>query len=64
MFNIKILKMKNLENYGVLDMNANEIKETEGGFWGAVAAGVTVYLAVSTMEYPGKFVDGLLGREI
>ena len=23
--------MKNLENYGVLEMNANEIKEVQGG---------------------------------
>ncbi|MCF6181251.1 hypothetical protein [Lutibacter sp.] len=33
--------MKNLENYGVLEMNANEIKETNGGFiwielWGGI----------------------------
>ncbi|MDD3721611.1 MAG: hypothetical protein PHW92_03860 [Lutibacter sp.] len=25
--------MKNLENYGVLEMNKKEIKETEGGWW-------------------------------
>ena len=31
MFNFKFKKMKNLENYGVQEMNAKEITETEGG---------------------------------
>jgi len=32
--------MKNLENYGVLEMNSQEIKETDGGgFWAAIAVG-------------------------
>ena len=25
--------MKNLENYGVQEMNAGEMRETDGGFW-------------------------------
>ncbi|MDF1516803.1 MAG: class IIb bacteriocin, lactobin A/cerein 7B family [Lutibacter sp.] len=36
--------MKNLENYGVLEMNAKEIKEIDGGFWqfvvGAIVGGI------------------------
>lgn len=28
---LKLLKMKNLENYGVLEMDTREIRETEGG---------------------------------
>lgn len=56
--------MKNLENLGVQKLNAIEIKETEGGFFGAVAAGVAIYLVASAIEYPSRFVDGLLGREI
>lgn len=30
---IKILFMKNLENYGVQEMNANEVKKIDGGAW-------------------------------
>jgi hypothetical protein len=39
--------MKNLENYGVQEMNKQDIKDTEGGFIMllafAVAAGVVAY---------------------
>jgi len=45
--------MKNLENYGVLELNAKQMKETDGGyFWQALAVAVAVYGA-----YQG-FVDG------
>ena len=31
--------MKNLENYGVLELNTQEIRETDGGFWGPLITG-------------------------
>jgi len=42
--------MKNLENYGVIEMNTQEIKETDGGIFGlddiligiAIAAGAAI----------------------
>ena len=44
--------MKNLENYGVQELNTKEIKETNGGFWnfviGAIAGGV-LYDAVKNV---------------
>jgi hypothetical protein len=43
MFNLKLLKMKNLENYGIQEMDAKEIREVDGGtgtswFWQAAVA--------------------------
>lgn len=42
--------MKNLENYGILELNAQEIKKTEGGIFGiddgviaVVALAITVF---------------------
>ena len=29
--------MKNLENFGVLELNAKEVKETDGGIWPVIA---------------------------
>jgi lactobin A/cerein 7B family class IIb bacteriocin len=29
--------MKNLENFGVQELNAREIRETEGGIWPVIA---------------------------
>lgn len=42
MFNLNFIFMKNLENFGVQELDAKEIRETEGGWldravWGAVA---------------------------
>ena len=34
--------MKNLENYGVQELNARDIQETEGGFLPWIAAAVAV----------------------
>jgi len=34
--------MKNLENYGVLEMDAGEIKDVDGGWWQAAFAIATV----------------------
>jgi hypothetical protein len=40
--------MKNLESFGVLELNAKEIKETGGGFlWFAAAAiGIGIFFVV------------------
>jgi len=45
--------MKNLENYGVQEMNAKEIREIEGGGWKAVLLGVIVGL----MSDAGYFLE-------
>ena len=37
--------MKNLENYGVLEMNAKEMKETDGGNWLRLVRVVAVAVA-------------------
>lgn len=34
--------MKNLENYGVLQLNTKEMKEIEGGFWPAIIVGALI----------------------
>ena len=48
--------MKNLENYGVQEMNAREIKETDGGDFGLgiAIAGALIYL----YNEGGDFVEG------
>jgi len=47
MFNFK--KMKNLENYGVQELNANELKSTNGGFpWIIVGLVALVTVIAST----------------
>ncbi len=45
--------MKNLENYGVLEMNTKELKETDGGFAGFIVAGLaaTYYLEYAIGYY-------------
>ncbi len=34
--------MKNLEMYGVQEMNATEMKGTDGGIWGFIVAGIMI----------------------
>jgi len=34
---LNFIKMKNLQNYGVQEMNARELKEVGGGFWWIIA---------------------------
>ena len=53
--------MKNLENYGVQEMNAEEIREIQGGlhwFW-PVAAGAVLYEVVTDWK---NFKAGLAGN--
>lgn len=42
--------MENLENYGVLELNASKVKETQGGsilaFLGAIATIITIVVTV------------------
>ncbi len=33
MYNFKTLKIMNLENLNLVELNAQEVKGTEGGFW-------------------------------
>lgn len=44
-----------LAKLNLVELNAQESKETDGGFLPAVGAGVLVYLAVSSIEYPKEF---------
>tara|TARA_B110000908_G_scaffold172102_1_gene237671 strand:+ start:1589 stop:1717 length:129 start_codon:yes stop_codon:yes gene_type:complete len=35
--------MKNLQNFGVQELSAKEVKETEGGFWPIIAIACMAY---------------------
>ena len=48
--------MKNLENYGVLELNAKEIRKIDGGFWNIVAIVITIGIAVDYIA--GEFMEG------
>ncbi len=58
--------MKNLSNFGIQNLDIEEMKRTDGGFFIEVAIGLTVavgaYLIVSAIEYPKDFSDGLFRR--
>ncbi len=45
--------MKNLENYGVLEMNAKEIKKTDGG----LLLAIFLYIAWETLGNPSASND-------
>ena len=57
--------MKNLENFGVQELNAKEIRNTDGGFLQYLAAAL-LYFAVETVTNPvssgNAFVAGLNGE--
>ena len=57
------MKNSELTTYGVAELNAQEMEEVDGGFWGALAAAVAAYLIISSIEYPEDFVDGFLGNK-
>ena len=57
------MKNSELTTYGVAELNAQEMEEVKGGFWGALAAAVAAYLIISSIEYPEDFVDGFLGNK-
>lgn len=59
--------MKNLQNFGVQELNTQEIKETEGGIFGiddlaALAIGLTLVAATEIIGDWEHFKDGLAGR--
>jgi lactobin A/cerein 7B family class IIb bacteriocin len=41
--------MKNLENYGVQEMNTQEVKEVEGGIWPIIAVWALGYMIYNEM---------------
>ena len=43
--------MKNLENYGVLEMNTQEIREIEGGIFAEIIAACAILTASYTIGY-------------
>ena len=47
--------MKKLENYGVQELNTQEIRETDGGWFWPIVAGAVVYEIVSDWD---NFKDG------
>ncbi|MFT3994893.1 MAG: class IIb bacteriocin, lactobin A/cerein 7B family [Dysgonomonas sp.] len=56
--------MKNLQlkDLGVEEMSEMEMTDINGGVWGAIGAGVAVYLCISSIEHPNSFFQGLLMR--
>lgn len=55
--------MKNLENYGVQEMNTKEIEEVNGGFFGTLALAVSVVAAATAyVEAVDTFYEA--GKEI
>ena len=62
---IKIFNfIKNLENYGVLEMNAKEIRATEGGFFGLddLLIGVTLLVVGGIIDDWDNFKTGISGN--
>lgn len=57
------MRNSELTTYGVVELNAQEMEEVNGGFWGALTAAVAAYLIISSIEYPEDFVDGFLGNK-
>lgn len=60
--------MKNLQNFGVQELNAKETREIEGGIFGlddlaALGIGLTIAAAVEIMGDWEHFKDGLFGRK-
>ncbi len=53
--------MKNLENFGVQDLNFQETQKIEGGFWQYVVGGMVALTAMGihdSIDHPGAFWDG------
>jgi len=50
--------MKNLKNFGVQEMNAKEIRETDGGVLGWDDALAIIGAAIYIYNEGGDFVDG------
>ncbi len=52
--------MKNLENYGVQEMNASEIKEIDGGVfgWDDILIGIAIAAGASIINDWDDFKDG------
>ena len=49
--------MKNLENFGVQEMNAKEIRETDGGFFPLI---IFVYMLLSASTVTSVFAAGVV----
>ncbi len=52
--------MKNLENYGVQEMNASEIKEIDGGVfgWDDILIGIAIAAGAAIINDWDDFKDG------
>jgi len=54
--------MKNLESFGVQEMNTKDTQQTHGGIWGYVAAAalaLTVMGIHDSIDHPDAFWEGL-----
>tara|TARA_B110001452_G_C14887051_1_gene310062 strand:- start:328 stop:501 length:174 start_codon:yes stop_codon:yes gene_type:complete len=51
--------MKHLENYGVQELNAREITETDGGWLWPIIGGAIIYEIITDW---GNFKAGLFGE--
>lgn len=49
--------MKNLENYGVLEMNAKEIKETDGGIAPLIVYGLWLCAGIAVGLVVGYYTN-------
>jgi len=52
--------MKNLKNYGVQAMNAEDIRETDGGFLGILISAAMVYIAMEALGNPTAHVNAFM----
>ena len=53
--------MKNLENYGVLEMDAGEIEGVDGGFWTSILIGAAFYALAEFDSIKAGYQDGFGG---
>ncbi|WP_321515209.1 hypothetical protein [Marinifilum fragile] len=54
--------MKDLKEFGVQEMNTKEIKEIDGGIFGAILAGVVIAGATVVFTDWDNFKKGLMGE--
>lgn len=50
--------MKNLENYGVQELNAQEIKKTDGGYWQILLAAIITDMLLNPSATADAWTEG------
>lgn len=51
-----------LTKLNVVELNAQEKQNVDGGFLPAIIGGLVLYGIISAIEHPGAFVEGLKGN--